>query len=77
LTGHFPKCIIKKTGKGQVSIKQPRATRGGTWKIGEGLELECYVMDNKQLQKVIALMRVSDTWEEFENLFDKATNRKD
>lgn len=32
---------------------------------------------DKQLQKVIALMRASDTWEEFENLFDKATNRKD
>lgn len=29
-------------------MKQPRATHSGTWKIGNGLEIECYVMDNKE-----------------------------
>lgn len=29
-------------------MKQPKATHSGTWKIGEGLEIECYVMDNKE-----------------------------
>lgn len=29
-------------------MKQPRATHSGTWRIGNGLEIECYVMDNKE-----------------------------
>lgn len=29
-------------------MKQPKATHSGTWKIGDGLEIECYVMDNKE-----------------------------
>lgn len=26
----------------------PKATHSGTWKIGENVEIECYVMDNKE-----------------------------
>lgn len=26
----------------------PRATHSGTWKLGNGVEIECYVMDNKE-----------------------------
>lgn len=29
-------------------MKQPKATHSGTWEIGNGLEIECYVMDNKE-----------------------------
>lgn len=32
---------------------------------------------DKQLQKVIALMQASDSWDEFEHLFDKAKNRQE
>lgn len=51
--------------------KIPKATHSGTWVIDEenDIKIECYVMDNKE---TIALMKASDTWEEFDKLFRKA-----